>query len=54
MALYVFKCEQCGHEVEKVVHYSDTPPDCTECGFPTKRVLAVPSPAQWACSKGSL
>lgn len=55
MSIQVFRCEQCGKEQERiVVHYSDKPPDCTECGFPTKRVLAVPAPAQWSCSKGSL
>lgn len=40
MPLYVYKCEECGHEFEEIVPYfkRDDPRDCSVCGKGSKRV----------------
>lgn len=40
MPLYVYKCEDCGHEFEDLVTYAkrDEPHACTKCGKGSKRV----------------
>ena len=32
MAIYVFKCKNCGKTVEKIQKYNDPIPKCPECG----------------------
>ena len=40
MPIYVYRCD-CGHRFEQLVPRDATPPDCAECGGPTRKVPAV-------------
>jgi putative FmdB family regulatory protein len=51
MPILTFRCEQCGHRLEKVAKFIDPPPLCPECGLPTERVLGVPGKLVWNCNK---
>ena len=39
MPLFVFRCEKCGKEVERLCKSEDGPPECPEesCGGPMKK-----------------
>ena len=40
MPIYEYRCEACGHELEKIQRMSDAPlVDCPECGAPQLRRL---------------
>ena len=40
MPIYEYRCEACGHELEKIQRMSDAPlTDCPECGAPRLRRL---------------
>lgn len=40
MPIYEYRCEQCGHEFEKLQKVSDAPlTDCPDCGRPTLKKL---------------
>jgi len=40
MPIYEYRCEACGHELEKIQRMSDEPlVDCPECGAPQLRRL---------------
>jgi putative FmdB family regulatory protein len=53
MAIYEYRCPNCGQQIEKRVQKMDEPPTC-ECGSKTIQVWSKPAPAVWNCSKGSL
>ncbi|MCX7563821.1 zinc ribbon domain-containing protein [Xanthomonadaceae bacterium XH05] len=44
MPIYAFRCEQCGHEFDRLQKLSDPDPDtCPECAKPTiRRKLSAP------------
>jgi putative FmdB family regulatory protein len=40
MPIYEYRCEHCGHELEKMQKLADAPlTDCPECGQPTLKKL---------------
>ena len=43
MPIYEYRCQQCGHELEKLQRMSDSPlRDCPECGQPElKRLISA-------------
>jgi putative FmdB family regulatory protein len=67
MALYTYKCQMCPTTVELVARFEDDVKPCPNCTTTIKngdivlgttpslmkRVLSVPSPAQWNCRKPS-
>lgn len=43
MPLYVYRCDSCGHEVERLQRFSDPPlTTCERCGGPLEKVLFPP------------
>ncbi|MCS7312563.1 MAG: zinc ribbon domain-containing protein [Acidobacteria bacterium] len=43
MPLYVYRCDSCGHEVERLQRFSDPPlTTCGRCGGPLEKVLFPP------------
>jgi putative FmdB family regulatory protein len=44
MPIYEYRCQDCGHELEKIQRMSDAPlTDCPECGAPQLRRLVSAS-----------
>ena len=40
MPIYEYRCEECGHELEKIQKMSDDPlKDCPQCGKPALKKL---------------
>ena len=43
MPIYVYRCQNCAHEVERIQKFSDPPLEtCSECGGPMEKVLFPP------------
>lgn len=54
MPIYTYHCGGCERTSERLVKRITDTPACPHCGHPLRQiVLSVPSPAQWACNKGS-
>jgi len=55
MPLYVYKCEECGHEFEEIVSYDkrDGPQSCGLCGKSSKRVEVTSFGISVQADKGS-
>lgn len=43
MPLYDFKCEVCGHEMEKQIKLYDKAPDCPSCGRSMVKLMSATS-----------
>jgi putative FmdB family regulatory protein len=48
MPIYEYRCEACGHEMEKLQKLADAPlTDCPACGQPTlKKQICASKPAE--------
>ena len=53
MALYVYRCDQCGVDVEefRTMDHRDDAPHCETCGEPMRRVPQAP-PHRWVSPTG--
>jgi putative FmdB family regulatory protein len=54
MPLYLYQCQACFRQFEQRVKFNTPNPVCPDCAGESEKILAVPSPAQWSCTKGSL
>ena len=46
MPIYEYRCPECGHEEEVILHFSEaTAQVCANCGKPTERRISLPQPA---------
>jgi putative FmdB family regulatory protein len=52
MAIYTYKCEECGKIFEEIKKDRTEYSFCPVCDSEAKVQLSVPSPAQWGCLKG--
>lgn len=54
MALYVYRCDVCGEDLEvaRPMDRRDEAPDCPECGQPMRRVPQAPA-HRWVGKGGS-
>ena len=44
MPLYEYQCMQCGHHIEKIQKFSDSPlTKCEECGGKLERLISSPA-----------
>ena len=41
MPLYEFKCENCGHEMEKYIKLADKEPNCPSCGRSMVKLMSA-------------
>jgi len=55
MPLYVYKCQECGHEFEEIVTYNDRDSEkpCTMCGKDSRRVEVTPFAFSVKTDKGA-
>lgn len=52
MPIFEYQCSA-GHRFERIVRSSDTPvTPCKQCPLTAEKVIAAPSPFQWANGKG--
>ncbi|MBN2799565.1 MAG: zinc ribbon domain-containing protein [Deltaproteobacteria bacterium] len=43
MPIYEYACESCGHRFERLVRHDALPPECPECGEPTRKLVSAAS-----------